>query len=64
MVEEKPFVSVIIPVKNFERTIEKMFEYLLNIDYPHDRWEIIICDGGSKDKTVEIIRIGRRDIPL
>lgn len=28
------FVSIIIPVKNFERTIEKTFEYLLNVDYP------------------------------
>ena len=32
MVPSKPFVSIIIPVKNFERTIEKTFEYLLNVD--------------------------------
>ncbi len=50
-----PFISIIIPVKNFERTIEKTFEYLLNVDYPHDSWEIIIADGGSTDRTVEII---------
>jgi len=29
---EKPFVSIIIPVKNFERTIEKTFRYLLGVD--------------------------------
>jgi glycosyltransferase involved in cell wall biosynthesis len=51
-----PFISIIIPVKNFERTIEKTFKYLLNVDYPRDSWEIIIADGGSTDKTVEIIR--------
>ena len=50
-----PFISIIIPVKNFERTIEKTFEYLLNVDYPHDSWEILIADGGSTDRTVEII---------
>jgi len=54
--KERPFVSIIIPVKNFERTIEKTFEYLLKIDYPHDRWEIIIADGGSTDKTIDIIK--------
>jgi len=52
----KPFISIIIPVKNFERTIEKTFEYLLRIDYPQERWEIVIADGGSSDRTVEIIK--------
>lgn len=50
-----PFISIIIPVRNFERTMEKTFEYLLNVDYPHNSWEIIIADGGSTDRTVEII---------
>jgi len=52
----KPFISIIIPVKNFERTIEKTFEYLLNVDYPRDSWEWVIADGGSTDKTKEIIK--------
>ena len=52
----KPFVSIIIPIKNFERTIEKTFEYLLNIDYPKESWEIIIADGGSTDSTIRIIK--------
>lgn len=51
-----PFISIIIPVKNFERTIEKTFEYLLSVDYPRDSWEWIIADGGSNDRTVEIIK--------
>ena len=60
----KPFVSIIIPVKNFERTIEKTFEYLLNVDYPHDSWEWVIADGGSTDKTVEIIRGWQKSYPF
>ncbi|MFH1397206.1 MAG: glycosyltransferase [Candidatus Omnitrophota bacterium] len=52
----QPFVSIIIPVKNFERTIEKTFEYLLGVDYPRDSWEWVIADGGSTDKTIEIIK--------
>ncbi|MCX5706938.1 MAG: glycosyltransferase [Candidatus Omnitrophica bacterium] len=53
---EKPFISIIIPVKNFERTIEKTFGYLLNLDYPNESWEWVIADGGSTDKTIEIIK--------
>jgi len=59
-----PFVSVIIPVKNFERTIEKTFEYLLNVDYPRQDWEWIIADGGSTDKTIDIIRDWQKKYPF
>ncbi len=61
---EKPFISIIIPVKNFERTIEKTFEYLLNVDYPRESWEWIIADGGSTDKTIEIIKSWQAKYPF
>ncbi len=60
----KPFVSIIIPVKNFERTIEKTFEYLLNVDYPRESWEWVIADGGSSDKTIEIIKDWQKKYPF
>ena len=50
------FVSIIVPVKNMERTIEKTFQYLNKIDYPRNKLEIIFADGGSKDKTISIIK--------
>ncbi len=59
-----PFVSIIIPVKNFERTIEKTFEYLLNVDYPRESWEWVIADGGSNDKTIEIIKNWQKKYPF
>jgi len=59
-----PFVSIIIPVKNFERTIEKTFEYLLEVDYPRDAWEWVIADGGSNDKTIEIIKKWQQKYPF
>jgi len=60
----QPFVSIIIPVKNFERTIEKTFEYLLNVDYPRDSWEWVIADGGSTDRTIEIIKNWQKKYPF
>ena len=59
-----PFVSIIIPVKNFERTIEKTFDYLLKVEYPHDSWEWVIADGGSTDKTIEIIKNWQKKYPF
>ena len=52
----EPYVSIINPIRNVERTIEKNLECLINLDYPKDKMEIIMADGGSTDRTVDIIR--------
>ncbi len=52
----KPKVSVIIPVYNEERYIKNCLNSLLDQDFPHHLFEIIVVDGLSKDKTREIIK--------
>ena len=51
----EPFISIIVPVRNMERTIGTTFNYLMNVEYPRDKMEIIFADGGSTDTTIEII---------
>ena len=51
-----PFVSVIIPVLNGERTIRDCLVSLLRMDYPPERREILVVDNGSTDRTAEIIK--------
>ncbi len=63
MHKELPFISIIVPVRNMERTLSTMFEYLMNVDYPRDKWEIILADGGSSDRTVEIIKEYQKQHP-
>jgi len=49
-------VSIVVPVRNAERTIERTLQYLEAVDYPRDRLEIILADGGSTDGTVGVIK--------
>jgi glycosyltransferase involved in cell wall biosynthesis len=50
-----PFVSVIIPTLNEEKYIEPTLLSIRNQDYK-GKYEIIVVDSGSNDKTVEIAK--------
>ena len=49
-------VSVVVVVKNGKRTISKCLESLLIQDFPKEKYEIVVVDGGSTDGTQEIVR--------
>lgn len=49
--EAKPFVSIVLPVRNEERHIRACLSHLLDQDYPRDRLEILVVDGESTDQT-------------
>ncbi|HVL86629.1 MAG TPA: glycosyltransferase [Candidatus Thermoplasmatota archaeon] len=51
-----PFVSVVTSVRNEERTISKLLDSLLAQDYPKDRYEILVVDAVSTDRTAEIVK--------
>jgi cellulose synthase/poly-beta-1,6-N-acetylglucosamine synthase-like glycosyltransferase len=51
-----PFVSFVIPARNEEENIEKCMLAILNLDYAKDRYEVIVADGGSEDRTAEVAR--------
>lgn len=51
-----PFVSVLMPVRNEERYIERSLGSVLAQDYPPDRFEVIVADGRSTDRTRELVR--------
>ena len=52
--EDLPSISIVIPTYNSERTLAQCLESIARQDYPREKIEIIIADGGSKDKTLEI----------
>lgn len=49
-----PLISVIIPVYNAEKTIQKCLEQLINQDYTNT--EYIVIDDGSTDNSVAICK--------
>ncbi len=52
----RPFVSVIIPVKNGERSIPELLTGLRNQDFPEDRREFIFVDDHSGDRSLTLLQ--------
>ena len=53
---ETPFVSVVIPTFNSATTLRKCLDSAMSLDYPKERLEVLVIDGGSSDETVRIAR--------
>ena len=51
---DRPFCSVVIPAFNEKQDIEASLSSLVNQSYPRARYEIILVDNGSTDRTPEI----------
>lgn len=51
-----PAVTIIVPSYNEEKTISGTVNSLLSLDYPKDKFSLILIDDGSKDKTWEVMK--------
>jgi glycosyltransferase involved in cell wall biosynthesis len=59
---DRPFVSVVLPVRNEARHLRPCLEAVLAQDYPADDMEILVADGMSDDGTRAIVaEFARRD---
>jgi glycosyltransferase involved in cell wall biosynthesis len=50
-----PFVSVVMPIRNEADFIAQSLGSVLAQDYPTDRFEVLVADGRSNDRTREIV---------
>ena len=51
-----PLFSIVLPVKNERKVIGRILEALSRLDYPVDRFEVVIVADDSLDGTLEICR--------
>ncbi len=58
----QPFVSVIVPAFNEEKVIIRTIEALIASDYP--KFEVIVVDDGSTDRTFDVAADNFKDAPL
>ena len=54
--DDPPFITVVIPAKNEESFVSGTVSQLLEQDYPEKRFEVIVADGMSTDRTREIVQ--------
>lgn len=52
---EYPFISVIIPTYNRSELLPRTLDSFLAQTYPDDRFEIIVSNNASTDKTLEVV---------
>ncbi|MBN1439822.1 MAG: glycosyltransferase family 2 protein [Anaerolineales bacterium] len=63
MTDPRPSVSVLIPCRNEERTIEQVLDALRAQTYPSEQVEVIVADGRSTDGTRDKLRAYARAHP-
>lgn len=51
-----PFISLVVVNFNGEDIIEKCISSLVKVNYPKNRYEIIVVDNSSTDKSLSIIK--------
>jgi cellulose synthase/poly-beta-1,6-N-acetylglucosamine synthase-like glycosyltransferase len=51
-----PEISLIVPVYNEEKIIDKKIQNIEELMYPNENMEVVFVDGRSTDRTVEIIK--------
>jgi len=68
----EPMVSVLIPARNEEHVIERILQRMTELTYPKEKFELIVIDDASTDRTGEkakrfaknhsFIRVVQRDL--
>ncbi len=56
-------VAIVIPTLNEEKFIARCLESVIQQTYPFEKMDVMVVDGGSKDRTREIVQRISHDYP-
>lgn len=59
----EPFITILVPAYNEEKTIQKTLESINNLDYSKEKLQVIAINDGSKDQTEHKIKEYIKDKP-
>jgi cellulose synthase/poly-beta-1,6-N-acetylglucosamine synthase-like glycosyltransferase len=51
-----PFISIIVAAKDEQKVIGRLLDRLVKMDYPAERYEVLVVEDGSTDRTGEICK--------
>jgi glycosyltransferase involved in cell wall biosynthesis len=52
---KRPFLSIVVPIRNEEAHVGALLAQLEEQEYPRDRFEVIVVVGTSTDRTVQVV---------
>jgi len=50
-----PAITILIPAHNEEMVIYETVRSMLRLDYPKDKYQVVVINDGSSDRTAEIV---------
>jgi glycosyltransferase involved in cell wall biosynthesis len=56
MNSDAPSISIVLTTYNSEKVVERALKGIVGQDFPLNRVELIVVDGGSKDNTLKIVK--------
>jgi cellulose synthase/poly-beta-1,6-N-acetylglucosamine synthase-like glycosyltransferase len=59
----RPFISVIVPVRNEAHTITRLLNTLSKQDYAAENFEVLVINDHSSDKTEEVVKAWTKENP-
>lgn len=57
------FISIVMPIFNEAKYIQKCLDSLLDQDYPREKMEWLFVDGGSVDGTLDVLQTYSQNFP-
>ena len=64
MKNNRPFVSIVIPSRNRPKRLQQCLAAITGLDYPRDKFEVIVVDDGSSSQLDPIVGLFSEKIKL